>query len=429
MTGAGKISSFFVNPAGIIIWALAAAALYYNRLALPAGICLIFCLLFLSSWLWAKYALTNVEAKVPSGIQCAFPGGSFSFPFSVSNKKLLPLIWIELAVPLAKGGCVAPASEENSKMLYDPETDGEVPGASACVPWILWHQEASSEISLKAVRRGLCTISKAAVSSGDLLGLGIKEKMLSFQAPPSFAVYPAVFPVETQGLIQGTTDMEAGKNGYMEDVTLLKMNRPYQPGDPAKKINWRQLARQDRVFVNVHETVFPKLATFFLDLASFREGTKERNTLNSSEYTIWKLLRMPLEDMISLTASCILKLDESRICCGLIIPGTSEDNCVIQYPGKHGSSPEELLYSLAAVDYHAEDVSVPVWEIADHFSMLGTLYIVTCSYDSMTIDPEAFSGLGSAAVLARYPSEADETCPLKLFYLENLKQAPGQQQV
>ena len=111
MTGAGKISSFFVNPAGIIIWALAAAALYYNRLALPAGICLIFCLLFLSSWLWAKYALTNVEAKVPSGIQCAFPGGSFSFPFSVSNKKLLPLIWIELAVPLAKGGCVAPASE------------------------------------------------------------------------------------------------------------------------------------------------------------------------------------------------------------------------------------------------------------------------------------------------------------------------------
>ena len=47
----------------------------------------------------------------------------------------------------------------------------------------------------------------------------------------------------------------------------------------------------------------------------------------------------------------------------------------------------------------------------------------------MTIDPEAFSGLGSAAVLARYPSKADETCPLKLFYLENLKQAPGQQQV
>lgn len=420
MMSSGRFPSFFVNPIGIILWAALAAVLYYNQLTWPACICLLFCLLFFLSWVWTKYSLSKVRIDAAAETQCAFPGGAFSITCQAANEKLLPLIWLELSFPLSGNGCALPVYEENSRTFFEARNGLDIPGACARIAWLLWHQEASMEIPMKAVHRGICRISKLTASSGDLLGLGIKEKEVELKAAPSLVVYPAVFPIEANSLIQSTSDMEAGKNGYMEDVTLLKMSRAYEPGDPVKKINWRQLAKQGSVSVNIYETVFPKLATFLIDLASFREGTKEKNSLDSTEFIIWTLLRQQLEDMLSLTASCILKLDDSGICCGLIVPGGDLSQCMIQYPGKHGSSTDELLYSLAAVDYQAEDVQIPIWDIADHFSLLGTLYIVTSSYKAMTVDPQVFSSLGNCAVLARYPSDPDDHCPLKLFLMDNL---------
>lgn len=421
MISAGKTSSFFSNPVGIGFWAVLAAVLYYNHLALAAGICMISGLLFSASWLWTKYALFKVEIESLSGIQCAFPGNTLSFSCKAANKKLLPLIWLELSFPLSPEGCIAPVCEENTKTMLNLETGQEIPGAYASITWLLWHQEASMEIPMKAVRRGICTVTEVLASSGDILGLGEKEKKLFLASAPVLAVYPAIFPIQANSLIQGTSDMESGKNGYMEDVTLLKMSRPYEPGDSAKKINWRQLARQSRMSVNIYETVFPKLSTFLLDLSSFRKEHTERNGLSGGDITVWELLSRPLEDMISLTASCILELDKRGICCGLIIPGKATEDCILQYPGKHGSSPEELLYSLAALNYQAEDIPIPLWDIAEHFSLFGTLYIVTHSYSSMTVKPDAFAGLGNVAVLARQASAADVTCPFKLFLMDSLR--------
>ena len=206
----------------------------------------------------------------------------------------------------------------------------------------------------------------------------------------------------------------------MEDVTLLKMSRPYQPGDSAKKINWRQLAGQNKMSVNIYETVFPKLATFLLDLPSFRKGTVEKNAINASDILVWQPLEKELEDMLSLTASCIISLNNKGISCGLIIPGATQAESTFQLPGKKGSGPQELLYSLAAINYKVQDVEIPQLEIADCFSMLGTLYIVTCSYETMTVSRDAFAGLGSIALLSKEASSSDDTCPFQLFLMDHL---------
>ena len=78
------------------------------------------------------------------------------------------------------------------------------------------------EIPVKAVHRGICSFTHVYASSGDLLGLGSKDKSFTFSDSSALVVYPAVFPVLTDDLLRTSSDLEAGRNGYMEDVTLLK---------------------------------------------------------------------------------------------------------------------------------------------------------------------------------------------------------------
>ena len=148
--------------------------------------------------------------------------------------------------------------------------------------------------------------------------------------------------------------------------------------------------------------------------------TLTANSLNGREMTLWSPLSEELEEMLSLTASCILSLHDQGICCGLIIPGEQEEDCLIRYPGRPGSSAEELLYSLAEVNYSGQDRSVPQWEIASRMSSFGTLYLVTESYKGLTFSPELFAASGSAVILARNSSEGDEACPVRLLYMKDL---------
>ncbi len=412
-------SSLSATPAGILLWSGTAVLLYYFGLTAPAGLCLLFSLLFACSWLWTRFSLSRLDIQSAAGTCCAFPGENFSLSCRISNRKLLPLIWLELVLPLPADSPAVPARREYQTRAEAPDTGEEVPGVLGRIAWLMGYQEASLEIPMRAVKRGVCPISSAAAFSGDPMGLGSRKQSFSL-SPTVLAVYPAVYPICPDRLTRSSTDLEAGRNGYMEDVTLLKMNRSYQPGDPAKKINWRQLARQGAITVNIHETVFPRLATFLLDLASFRRGTPTVNSLNGREMTIWTPLSQELEKMLSLTASCILALQDKGICCGLIIPGPQAEDCLFLYPGRPGSSPEGLLYSLAEVSYSGQDLEVPLWEIAARMASLGTLYLVAASRASMTFSPDIFSSSGSAVILAGAASEADKTCPIRLLYPEDL---------
>lgn len=419
MNNSLRHSSLSATPAGIILWSASAVLLYYFGLSVPAGLCLFFDFLFLCSWIWTRWSLSRLDIQSLSGTICTFPGNTVSVSFRAANRKLLPLIWLELLFPLTADSPVVPARRENRTCGEDPETGAEVPGACTRLTWLMWNQEASAEVPMRAVKRGICRLSCVTAFSGDLLGLGSRKRTFSL-SPAVLAVYPAIFPICPDRLTRSSTDLEAGRNGYMEDVTLLKMNRKYQPGDPAKKINWRQLARQGAITVNIHETVFPRLSAFLLDLASFRRGTLTANSLNGREMTLWSPLSEELEEMLSLTASCILSLHDQGICCGLIIPGEQEEDCLIRYPGRPGSSAEELLYSLAEVNYSGQDRSVPQWEIASRMSSFGTLYLVTESYKGLTFSPELFAASGSAVILARNSSEGDEACPVRLLYMKDL---------
>ena len=415
-----KLTSNFANPIGIGILAAMAILFYYNGLNEAAGTFLLFFVLFLTAWLWNKYALSRLDIQIEDSRICAFPGSTFQLSCKISNRKFLPLMWVEVLFPLPKSGCVEPADEENSKMVFEEETGEEIPGACARLSWLLWHQESHMDIPLKAVHRGICTFTKASAASGDGFGLGAKEKSFPLDIQPVFVVYPAVIPVQISDLTQSTSDTEAGHNGYLEDVTLLKMNRVYQPGDPVKKVNWRQLARQNTMMTNIYETIVPKMMTFLLDLSSFRTFTSEKNSMTSEDIVIWTPLSDELEEMISLAASSILRLTDSGICCGLIVPRLPHQDTIVHYPARHGSDPENLLYSLASISYRDEETAVPYDRLMVNSVYFGTFCIITNTFSSMTISSDALAKMDRTTVIARSVSDKDPFCPWKLIHKDDL---------
>lgn len=415
-----KLTSNFANPIGIGILAAMAVLFYYNGLNEAAGTFLLFFFLFLAAWLWNRFALSRLDIQIKDSRVCAFPGSTFQLSCKISNRKFLPLMWVEVLFPLPKNGCVEPADEENSKMVFEEASGEEVPGACARLSWLLWHQESQLDIPLKAVRRGICTFTRASAASGDGFGLGAKEKSVSLDIQPVFVVYPAVMPVQINDLTQSTSDTEAGHNGYLEDITLLKMNRVYQPGDPVKKVNWRQLAGQNIMMTNIYETIFPKMMTFLLDLSSFRTYTSEKNNMTCEDIVIWTPLSDELEEMISITASSILRLADTGICCGLIIPGLPDQNAVIHYPARHGSDPENLLYSLASVSYRDEEAVVPYDRLMENAIFFGTFCIITYSFSAMTISTDVLAKMDRTTVIACSVSDKDPFCPWKLIRKDDL---------
>lgn len=415
-----KLTSNFVNPPGIAALFLLAVLFYHFGLRDAAGPALLFALLFLLAWLWNQFALSHLNILVPAGRLCAFPGSTLYLPCQVFNQKFLPLMWMEVLFALREDSCILPAAPELEKPVWDRHLEKEVPGACARLTWLLWHQESALEIPMKAIHRGICSFSEVYAASGDGFGLGVRETCIPLEASSQLIVYPAVLPVQISGLVQNISDLEAGRGGFLEDVTLLKMNRAYQPGDSVKRIGWRQLARQNVLMTNVYETIFPKMMTFYLDLPSFRRKTTEKNDLNGQDVILWHPLADQREAMISITASCILKLADSGICCGLVIPGYGSSSGVIQYPGRHGSEVEELFYSLAAVSYRAEDGILPEEALTRSASSFGTFCVITRSFTSMSLSDKTLSLMNRVMVIAAEETERDPCCPWRLIHKDEL---------
>ena len=142
--------------------------------------------------------------------------------------------------------------------------------------------------------------------------------------------------------------------------------------------------------------------------------------MTCEDIVIWTPLSDELEEMISITASSILRLADSGICCGLIVPGLPNQAPIIHYPARHGSDPENLLYSLASVSYLDEEAAVPYDRLTENAVFFGTFCIITNSFSTMTISADALAKMDRTTVIARSVSDKDPFCPWKLIHKDDL---------
>ena len=369
-------SSLFSSVPGLLILLALVILASYSGAALIAAFLLLVLLISLCACLWSQNILKKTHVSIDEGQTACHAGDTIPLTLRVHSKSVFPLIWLDVLLPLGQA-LVFSREDEEAPQPYTLPTERPLYALRERFVWLLWQHEITCEETLIAHRRGVVQVTRVCLQAGDALGLSAAQRFAPLERPVTLIAYPRLYLVDIKPFLRLLSDAETGPRGQMEDITLLKSSRPYQHGDPMKRINWRYLAMTGRMEINQYETVSPGCITFLVDLFSFRY-IETYTTPQDTQETRVALRAGSLERMLSVVASCIRAMQEQGLRFALIIPGYGSAEPVVIRPGSHETTLIQAMEALAAVDYRGEVARLPADDLRRLRRKLGVIEL--CSY-------------------------------------------------
>lgn len=336
----GNASNLIVSNFAIVLYLGLGITCAFYKLSLVAGLFFFLCLLGVISRIWGGIAMRGLSAEASCARTRLFPGETTEIEYTVRNDKSLPLIWLEVSQLAPPHDCLVPDDnfeyfykEYNTKHGVDYETH-----VRQKFSFVLGHRTVTFPSTWLAKRRGFYQMENVILRSGDGFGMTQQEQTNETMNIPDFAVYPRPIPVNISSLLMEQWDCQIGTKGYVEDPTIIRGIRDYQVGDSWKRINWRNVARQQELKVNVYEIIKPKALHFIIDGESFARITPDNKHL---------------ESMLEIIGSVLIALFDMGVACGLSLP-KSENFPAINLAPDGSRSLEGLLYYLAGYNFANE---------------------------------------------------------------------------
>lgn len=330
----GQGSSLLVSNGTLVLLLLLAAVSLFLGGTLVAGLCFVFFLLALAVRWWGLRAIENVTVRVECARPRLFPGEETVVSYRVTNDKALPLPWLELTQNAPPKDCLQ--EDEAFERYIVPDVNGGHDALRQTFGWVGSWQELVLETRWKGVCRGLYPVEALAARSGDGFGLVHHDAVLPAGQVPTLAVYPRMVEVDAAPFLRIQWDCASGRQGWMEDNTILKGNRDYQPGDSWKAINWRLAARGQGVQVNLYQTIQPRRVRFIFDGESFA-GSDARQE--------------QMERALEILSSLLIQLGQRQMELSLALP-VSQRFKAVTLQGDSGDV-GEMLYYLAGYECRA----------------------------------------------------------------------------
>jgi uncharacterized protein (DUF58 family) len=241
-------------------WLLAAGVLLVIGLTSQQVTLVLVSLLFLLTAgiirLWHRYCLFRVEYRRSLSARRAFFGEEVQLEIDVSNRKPLPLPWLEindeLPLEITLPEAVNQVYEPDRQLLSEQFSLG-------------WYQRVRRRYRLQCRQRGRFTFGPVRLSSGDPFGLSRQETGLS--GLNTLTVYPRILPLEKLGISsrQPVGDVLT-RNNILPDPLLTTTTRDYQSGDSLRFIHWKSTARLGKLQTRVFETTSTVDLGLFLDV-------------------------------------------------------------------------------------------------------------------------------------------------------------------
>ena len=114
------------------------------------------------------------------------------------------------------------------------------------------YQQIKRRHHVTFLRRGAYDLGNAALTTGDIFGLGQFSRNQELSAP--VLVYPRILEPEELPLpVSRLLGELTRRNLLLTDPFLVKGIREYQPGDPVRDIHWPATARTGQTQVRIHD--------------------------------------------------------------------------------------------------------------------------------------------------------------------------------
>lgn len=245
-------------------WLYGAGLLLVLGMALREPALSIFALLTLLtaglSRLWGRHALDGLEYERRLSATRAFPGETVELTTSLTNRKWLPLPWLELEDQVS----------DRLKVRDQEALPSTRPGTTvlrlttAARPF----ERVQWRFQLDCPHRGAFSIGPASLRSGDLFGFFTRQQ--GWEATDQLLVYPRVVPLERLALppLQPFGEARASRHPVLDPSRTVGV-REYRPDDAFRFVHWKATARLGDVQVKVFEPAVTVQLGLFLNLDSY----------------------------------------------------------------------------------------------------------------------------------------------------------------
>jgi uncharacterized protein (DUF58 family) len=193
-------------------------------------------LVWLLRSLWTRLGLRRLSYERRLSAVRAAVGDAIELELVVRNRKLLPLPWLQVEDHVS-----AEANVEGRQLEA-----AEIPGFAVLrTTWTLgWFERVTRRLRIDADRRGIYEFRMARLRVADLF---VRNSTAEERPMPlRYRVVPRSVPVRAASPISQLLGASRAPRGPFEDPALFAGVRPYQPGDPLRRIHWKATARLRR---------------------------------------------------------------------------------------------------------------------------------------------------------------------------------------
>ena len=193
-------------------------------------------LVWLLRSVWTRYGLQSVTYERRLNAARVLVGEELELELTVRNRKFLPLPWLEVEDYVSEGARFAdrelePAEEPGFGILRTTWTLG-------------WYQRATRTMRIVAERRGVYDFGTVRLRVADLFDRDTVDS--SSEQRLHFKVVPRAVPVRPTAPLSELPGATRVERGLFEDPALFAGVRPYQHGDPLRRVHWKATARLNR---------------------------------------------------------------------------------------------------------------------------------------------------------------------------------------
>jgi len=307
--------------------------------------------------LWARWSLRRLTYERVLPEDRAFAGESVDLTLRITNRKPLPLAWIE-------------AEEQLPAAMIAGVDDPLHPTGHGDAVSLRWrtsagaYDRASRHVRLLCPARGIWEIGPARLRSGDPFGLFDDARQEEGRA--RVVVYPETVMLRDLGLPARRPYGERPRGlPVFEDPSRVHGIRDYRPGDSMRRVDWNATARLGKMQSRVYE---PSSSQYLLLCVNTQTMTPA-----------WAgYIHELLERCITVAASVARDAYDRRYSVGLLVNSSvpEADRAIRIAPGRRPEQFIRVLEALGVVTPFVLEALAAMLDREEHRLLVGTTVVV-----------------------------------------------------
>ncbi len=320
---------------------------------------------------WVRRGLRGVGHRRHLASRRVAWGERTGLEIEVSNRGRLPISWLRVDEALSADLVV-----DGRRLL-----PGDLGDETLRNTWSLGPRETvRRRLEIGATRRGVFEIGPTAVTAGDLFAMPVARDV--WPAVDRLISWPRVLPGPVLDRRDRWGGVERARTGLSEDPSRFVGIRPYQPGDPVRRIHARASARLGTPMTKRFEPSRDRDLLLVIDLESPTSRYENRGDLGDEDEAA--------ESLIVLAASIVRALGERHAALGLAAAGYSGVTSRLAYlPVSH--APGQMERGLDLLARLSPEPSAPFEHVAALVGRVATeatsVFVLTARDSRLLIRP------------------------------------------